>query len=306
MTWPFGELRPLSFGAIIADPPWQYDMRSDKGYGKSPEVHYDTMPEAEIAALPVGHLAGRDCLLFLWSTWPHLPVAQRVMAAWGFSYKTGGSWTKRGSKGGLAFGTGYILRSTTEPFLVGTIGEPTVSSKSVRNHIDAKRREHSRKPLEAREMVEKLLPRAFAIELFAREPWAGQKVWGLEAAKFSGQQAELGGDFGSPLAEGAALLDRPVGMLAGQEVVDAKNLDGQLGLFGQEHAPSLVEGDAVDREIAYLRRDREGTEAVQNDLARFGVDRRVAGFTGIGRQGDKNQHKGENGAHDVQNSGREP
>jgi len=25
MTWPFATLRPLSYGAIIADPPWSFD-----------------------------------------------------------------------------------------------------------------------------------------------------------------------------------------------------------------------------------------------------------------------------------------
>jgi N6-adenosine-specific RNA methylase IME4 len=184
MNWPFGAIRPFSAGAILADPPWAYAMRSDKGYEKSPEAHYATMGEAAIAALPVGQLAQRDCLLWLWSTWPHLEQALRVMRAWGFAYKTGGSWTKLTQGGQRAFGTGYILRSTTEPFLIGTIGEPKIGSRSVRNLIESVRREHSRKPPEARAMLEKLVPSAFAVDLFAREPWPGHTVWGLEAEKF--------------------------------------------------------------------------------------------------------------------------
>lgn len=35
--WPFGHLTPLKYKAILADPPWSYKMRSEKGYGKSPE-----------------------------------------------------------------------------------------------------------------------------------------------------------------------------------------------------------------------------------------------------------------------------
>jgi N6-adenosine-specific RNA methylase IME4 len=184
MTWPFGDIRPFSAGAILADPPWSYEMRSEKGYAKSPEAHYATMSEVEIAALPVNQLAQRDCLLWLWTVWPHLPVALRVMRAWGFTYKTGGSWTKLTPAGKRAFGTGYIFRSTTEPFLIGTIGDPQIGSRSVRNLIESQRREHSRKPPEARAMVEQLMPRAFALELFAREPWPGHRVWGLEQDKF--------------------------------------------------------------------------------------------------------------------------
>ncbi|MBP0439457.1 MT-A70 family methyltransferase [Tianweitania sediminis] len=189
-SWPFDTLRPLKYGVILADPPWSYEMRSDKGYGKSPEAHYDTMSEAEISALPVGHLASRDCLLFLWSTWPHLPIALRVMQAWGFTYKTGGAWLKRGSQGGVAFGTGYIFRSATEPFLIGTIGEPALRSKSVRNLIDSLRREHSRKPPEARQMIDQLLPDVFGCELFAREAWPGREVWGNQSGRFTAEAAE--------------------------------------------------------------------------------------------------------------------
>ena len=50
--WPFSTLRMFGYGAILADPPWSYEMYSDKGYGKSPEAHYDTMSDDDIAALP--------------------------------------------------------------------------------------------------------------------------------------------------------------------------------------------------------------------------------------------------------------
>lgn len=193
MTWPFDPLTPMKYGGILADPPWAYAMRSEKGYDKSPEAHYATMPLDQIKALPVSHLAGPDCLLFLWSTWPHLVQAQAVMKAWGFTYITGGSWTKRTPLSKAAFGTGYVLRSSTEPYLVGRIGAPQIHSRSERNLIEAAeipdgieslRREHSRKPPEMREMIERLRPRAHCAELFAREPWPGHEVWGNQTERF--------------------------------------------------------------------------------------------------------------------------
>ncbi|MGC9368689.1 MAG: MT-A70 family methyltransferase [Paracoccaceae bacterium] len=192
--WPFGDLTPMKYGRIIADPAWEYAMRSDKGHEKSPEAHYETMSLDGIKALPVSQLAGPDCYLFLWSTWPHLPQALEVMAAWGFAYVTGGSWHKVTRTGKSAFGTGYVLRSATEPYLVGKIGAPKIVSRSERNvilcpeqipdAIESIRREHSRKPPEMREMTERLLPHAHACELFARAPWPGHDVWGDEAGKF--------------------------------------------------------------------------------------------------------------------------
>lgn len=185
MTWPFGNLTPLKYGAILVDPPWAYEMRSERGYAKSPEAHYVTMGDNALKALPVDQLAGGDCLMVMWAVWPKLDAAIALMRAWGFEYKTGGSWTKTTASGKRTFGTGYILRSTTEPFLLGTLGSPRVGSRSVRNLIEAERREHSRKPDEMRRMIEKLRPNAFCCELFAREPWPGHDVWGLEASKFA-------------------------------------------------------------------------------------------------------------------------
>lgn len=193
--WPFGDLTPFKYGAILADPPWDHIMRSDKGKAKSPSKHYDTMTLEEIKAMPVSQLAGPHCMLFLWSTWPHLLQAAEVMSAWGFAYSTGGAWTKRTVNWKLAFGTGYVLRSASEPFLVGRMNSPEIRSKSVRNAIvedeeipdliDALRREHSRKPVQIREMIGQLLPRQHAVELFARTPWPGHAVWGNEVHRFA-------------------------------------------------------------------------------------------------------------------------
>lgn len=185
MNWPFASLQMFKYGLILADPPWSYEMYSEKGYEKSPEAHYSTMSEAELAALPVGHLAAPTCMLVMWSTWPHLPQAMRLMTQWGFAYKTGGSWTKTTTTGKRAFGTGYIFRTATEPFLVGTIGNPLYRSRSERNLIEALRREHSRKPPEMRAMLDRLLPDVFGCELFAREPWPGRDVWGNQTEKFA-------------------------------------------------------------------------------------------------------------------------
>lgn len=193
--WPFGDLTPMKYGAILVDFPWAYAMRSEKGHEKSPEAHYPTMSIEDMRALPILDLAGPDCLLFMWSTWPHLKIAQDLLEDLGFIYITGGSWTKRTVHWNVCFGTGYVLRSSTEPYLVARVGHPQTKSKSERNliiapedipdGIEAIRREHSRKPVQMREMIERLLPNAFFCELFAREPWEGHDVWGNEADKFA-------------------------------------------------------------------------------------------------------------------------
>jgi N6-adenosine-specific RNA methylase IME4 len=44
------------------------------------------------------------------------------MRTWGFQFKTGGPWIKRAGNGNSAMGTGYVLRSAAELFLIRTLG----------------------------------------------------------------------------------------------------------------------------------------------------------------------------------------
>lgn len=182
----FLTLRPSGgFGLIMADPPWAYQMQSDKGYEKSPQAHYQCQPIDWIKALPVEMLAADHCVLWLWALNPMLPQALEVIAARGFQYKTGGHWVKRTKHGKLAFGTGYILRGAGEPFLIATRGAPK-TEKSVRSVIEGPLREHSRKPDEAFAAAERLMPKARRVELFSRQPREGWAVWGNETGRFEG------------------------------------------------------------------------------------------------------------------------
>lgn len=185
MTWPFGTMSPFGYDVIMADPPWSFDNWSEGGNEKNAKNQYDCMPTAAICALPVGHLARGDCWIWLWATMPMLPDALRVMEAWGFRYITAGPWIKRGKSGKLAMGTGYVLRSCSEMFLLGKMGEPRTLNRSTRNVIEAPRREHSRKPDEAYAIAEKLFPAMRRADLFSRQSRPGWDAWGNESTKFN-------------------------------------------------------------------------------------------------------------------------
>lgn len=169
---------------IMADPPWTFKNYSEKGHGKSAQNHYTCQSIEEIEALPVSRQAAPDCLLWLWATNPMLPQAMRVLTGWGFTFKTAGHWVKTTGKGKLCFGTGYILRSAGEPFLIGTIGKPK-TTRGVRSVIMGERREHSRKPDEAYRAAEELMPSAKRLELFSRQERPGWDAWGDEVGKFN-------------------------------------------------------------------------------------------------------------------------
>lgn len=182
--WPFGDLIPLRYGAIIADPPWAYANYSVKGQGKGAAGQYACMSPADLRALPVNMLAAPDCALFMWGTFPMMPDALDLMKAWGFTFKSGGAWAKQSSTGEKwAFGTGYIFRAAAEFYIVGTIGSPKVQSRSVRNLIAAPVRGHSRKPDDLHRNVESLFSGPYC-ELFARQAKPGWACWGNETDKF--------------------------------------------------------------------------------------------------------------------------
>lgn len=182
--WPFDPLQPLSYGCIMADPAWSFKNFSAKGKRKSADAHYECMSLDDIKTLPVGHLAAPDCWLWLWATNPMLPHALETMKAWGFTYVTAGTWHKRTVRGNTAFGTGYVLRCSSEPFLIGKIGSPKAHSRSVRTILEGRTREHSRKPDEAYQTAEQLFGPVRRVDLFSRQSRPGWDAFGFEAGKF--------------------------------------------------------------------------------------------------------------------------
>lgn len=87
------------YNIIYADPPWSYRVWSDKCKGRSAESHYSTMSLEDIKALPVGELADKDCVLFMWITFLLLREAWDVVEAWGFTYKSVAFvWVKQNKK----------------------------------------------------------------------------------------------------------------------------------------------------------------------------------------------------------------
>src|SRR5262249_45649290 len=142
----------------------------------------------ELRRLPVGALAAPDSVCVLWSTQTHLPQSLALLKAWGFRFKTAGAWAKRtATNSGRQFGTGYIFRSACEFYLLGTKGKPKQAVRDVRNLIIAAVREHSRKPDQLHQDLERMFPNARKCELFARRHVVGWDCWGDELP------AEVGG-----------------------------------------------------------------------------------------------------------------
>lgn len=185
MPWPFEPLTPFSFDLAMIDFPWSFRTWSQNGKKhKSPEGHYQTLSIEAIRAFPIGHLLSKNGIAWIWATHPMLPEQIDCLRFWGLKYVTSGVWVKRTKTGKLAFGTGYRLRSASEPFIIATNGNPT-TAPVVRTVIEGPLREHSRKPDEAYVEAERLMPGARRADLFSRYSRPGWTAWGDEAGKFN-------------------------------------------------------------------------------------------------------------------------
>lgn len=170
------------YNIIYADPPWQY---KDKKCNGNCSDHYDTMSVDDICRLPINRISEKNCVLFLWTTYPMLKEVLNVIKSWGFEYKTiGFQWLKLNKSGnGLFFGLGRWTRGNTEPCLIAVKGKPykLVKSKKVFQVIQSPVEEHSVKPPVVRDKIIELLGDLPRIELFARRSADGWDRWGKEA-----------------------------------------------------------------------------------------------------------------------------
>jgi N6-adenosine-specific RNA methylase IME4 len=199
---PFTDLPLHEAGVVLVDPPWSFVTYSPKGWRKSAHAHYSCMTLDEIKALPVAELCRPDAVLVLWFTQTHTRPALEVMEAWGFTDKSQGAWAKQSKTGRCwQFGTGYLLRSAAEFFLVGTRGRPKQLARSFRNLIVAPVRGHSRKPDQMYVEIEKAWPGPY-LELFARYPRPGWAQWNNGGLLVP---ADIDRPFASPATQGELL-----------------------------------------------------------------------------------------------------
>jgi N6-adenosine-specific RNA methylase IME4 len=181
----------MKYQIIYADPPWRFKnwsmnekaVRGEKWARKNGRPYYDVMDTADICKLPVQQIADKNCVLFLWATYPKLQDAFQVIAGWGFEYKTVAfTWVKLCKKDISKFhiGLGYWTRGNPEICLLATKGKPKRFNNSVPNLIVSPLQEHSKKPDETRLKILKLMGDLPRIELFARQRVKGWHCWGNE------------------------------------------------------------------------------------------------------------------------------
>lgn len=167
---------------IYADPPWDYKgnkQHAGKGSGDSggAENHYPTMTLKQLKKLKVDELADDNCILFMWSSSPHLDQAIELMKSWGFKYITiGFVWDKQ------RLNPSFYTMSQCEICLIGKKGKipQPRGLRNVQQFVSELRGKHSEKPNEVRLRIEQMFPYQKKIELFARVKHDTWDCWGNE------------------------------------------------------------------------------------------------------------------------------
>ncbi|TPK79161.1 S-adenosylmethionine-binding protein [Mesorhizobium sp. B2-4-17] len=173
------------FHTVLADPPWRFTNRTGK---VAPEhrrlARYETMTTGDICALPVAELTLQPAHLYLWVPNALLPDGLQVMRAWGFEYKSNIVWHKVRKDGGSdGRGVGFYFRNVTELLLFGVRGKNArteAPGRSQVNYLSSRKREHSRKPDEQYELIERCSKGPY-LELFARGTRPRWTYWGNQA-----------------------------------------------------------------------------------------------------------------------------
>ena len=169
------------YNIIYADPPWSY--RNMGNIQATANSHYNTMKQKDIEDMgeTIKKISDKNCMLFLWVTFPKLQEGLDTIKAWGFEYKTiGFNWIKKNKNGTIFFGVGWYTKSNSEICLIGVKGKPFKQSNSISQIVETIREEHSKKTAIVRNKIVDFCGDLPRIELFARQQVEGWDCWGDE------------------------------------------------------------------------------------------------------------------------------
>jgi N6-adenosine-specific RNA methylase IME4 len=164
--------QPKKYATVYADPPWPTHQRGKFGANQ----HYDLMSIDAIKTMPIQQLSLPDSHCWLWVTTATLETGIQVLRSWDYEYKGFYFWGK------LRFTLGTYLRNAGELLLLGVRGNCPMRFHSQPNWGVYPLQDHSHKPEEIHQMLERLSPTPY-LELFARRrpsSSADWSVWGNE------------------------------------------------------------------------------------------------------------------------------
>lgn len=157
------------FGTLFVDPPWMTDLEGDDG-GADRQL---TLSVEDLARLPVGEVAAGESHLHLLVPDEFLLDCQRLLTAWGFTYRGVFVWTMP-----EAMPRGF-WRVAHVCMVLGVRGVRAFSDRSVRSWAELQTRQHRAEEDVVRSLLRQVSPGPY-LDLFGRSATSGWVCGGSE------------------------------------------------------------------------------------------------------------------------------
>lgn len=179
----------MKYDVVLIDPPWPYPNRNKGGsFGLGAIGHYNLMTIEDIVETfsLLDSVCNENAAVFAWAVHPKLnelfQCAQELYK-YKFRYATCAfNWIKTNKDGSIFKGVGNYTASNSEPCYLFVRGKMPPEEKLVKSIITHARMEHSKKPEEVQDLIERMYPlnRYKHLEIFARRTRPNWKCLGIE------------------------------------------------------------------------------------------------------------------------------